>query len=291
VKPFTQVMQDSWERNLKVWPLFAWQMGIEVLRIVTLIPCLLIVFIPLWKSKADFAGADWSRLSDSLVKLLWQSGWWKLALAMFLLYMVWWLIIEALVNGGIFGRLWAWAGSKEGFSFKEYLRDGLRFFLPLITLHLMTTAIMLLVVGVPAFLIGMAGASARSGAESGAAILPLLGLGLLVAIPAGLVLAVVAVWWLVARGYITSGHPFSESLRLSFRKCMADKGRVFWGLNLMFLLLFVGLMVVSMVFGILQAVPLVGVLFSVVNFLVSTVTTAFLAVFVPSVIVTYLDEK
>lgn len=288
MKPFMQVYKESWDRNLKVWPLFAWQVGIEILRILTLIPCLVIVFIPLWKHKADFAGGDFSRLSNTLVKLLWQSGWWKLALGMFLLYLVWWLIIEALVNGGVFGRLWAIEKEKESFSFKSYIQDGLRFFLPLIALHLLTLMVSLSVVGIPAFLIGFLGGT-MGGADMGPLLL-ILGL-LLLMIPALLILAIVMVWWLVARGYITSDHGLMESLQLSFHKCLADKGRVFWGLNLLFLLIFVALFVVSMVFGVLQAIPVLGLVFTLVNFLISTLSTAFLAVYVPSVVVSFLGEK
>jgi hypothetical protein len=289
MKPLVEVWKESLDRTLRVWPLYAWQAGIEVMRLVTMAPVILFALAPIWKHKADFAGGDFSRFSDTLVKILWQSGWWKMALGMFALYVVWWLIIEALVNGGVFGRLWAWVGKKEPFALGTYVREGFRFFPPLIGLHLLTMAVSLVVVGVPLGLIVLAGVGDPASAGGGTVVL--LVLGFLLLIPAVLILAVVAVWWLVARGYITSGHGLTGSLRLSLDRCMRDKGRVFWGLNLLFLLIFAVLMGVNLVFSILQLIPVLGLVFSLVSFLVSMLTTAFLAVYVPSVVVTYVDEK
>jgi hypothetical protein len=289
MKPFMEVFQEALQRSFKTWQLYAWQVAFEILRYVTMIPCFVVAALPLWNHRAEFAGADLSKLSETLVKVMWESGAWVLALIMFLLYMVWWLIIEALVNGAVFGRLWAYEEKSEPFSFGKYFREGFRYFLPLIGLHLLTTAAVFIVCALAGFFVF-------------GAVLMLAGVGLpkwagilLAGIPIGLLLTVLlvfaAVWWLIARGYITSDHGVMESLKLSYQKSRANKGRVFWGVNLLFVIILAATMAMGLFFGVLQHIPFVGVLFSIANLVVSTLLAAFLAVYVPSVVVAFLGEK
>jgi hypothetical protein len=289
MKPFMDVYKESLERSFKTWQLYAWQVGFEILRYVTIIPCLAVALWPLWKSRADFAGADFSKLSDAMFALMWTSGWWMVAAGMFLLYIVWWLIIEALVNGAVFGRLWAYEEKGELFVFAKYVREGFQYFLPLIGLNLLTSIVVFVT-------------CALAGLFVAGAVLLLAGAGLpkwagllLAGLPAGLLLSIllvfVAAWWLIARGYVTSDHGVMESLKWSYRKCRENKGRVFRGINLLFVIVFAVLMGLGLVFGVLQYIPFIGVLFSIANFVISTLLAAFLAVYVPSVVVAFLGEK
>ena len=289
MKPFMDVFKESFDRSLKTWPLYAWQVGFEALRVITILPCVAVALWPLWKSRAEFIGMDFSKLTDTMMALMWTSGWWMMAAGMLILYMVWWLIIEALVNGAVFGRLWAQARKGEPFVLVKYVRDGFGFFPRLIGLHLLTLVVVLAVVALAvlftvglSFMLGGLGLPKWAGA-------------LLISLPVGFVVGTVllaaAVWWLVARGYVTTDHGVMESLSLAYGKCRADKGRVFWGLNLLFLLAFAAFMVIGVVFSVLQAIPFIGVVFSLINLVVSALSTAFLAVYVPAVIVAFLDEK
>lgn len=292
MKPYLEVFKESLERSFKTWPLYAWQTGFEILRYITLLPCLLVAVWPLWKSRADFAGGDFSKLSDSLFNLIWASGWWMVALGMFALYFIWWLIIEAIVNGAVFGRLWAYRKRQEPFDAGKYFREGFRYLLPLLGLSLLAfivsivlTALMVLFVAGLGFLL------ASIGLSKGAAAVLILLVSLVVGLAATVVLVVLVDGWLIARGYVTLDHGLSESLRLSWRKCFADKGRVFWGINLLFLLIFAAMMGIAIPFTLLEMIPFVGVLFNILNILVSLVMAAFLAVYVPSVVVAFIDEK
>src|SRR5271154_937787 len=112
---FPQAYQEAWGACRDLWPLFLARVLYMVLNFGTLILCLFLTFWPMLEkffqqvqpgNLSSFNYQSW--VSDFALKAQ-DLNWVVLTLGVFLLYLTWWTILAAWFNGGLYGRLWAWA--------------------------------------------------------------------------------------------------------------------------------------------------------------------------------------
>lgn len=286
-RSFLELYREAGRVTGRLWPLYLWQAGFDAVRGVTFLVVLLFSFWPLLRTRADFVGADLRRFSDSLLSLLWHSGWWKVGLMALVAYAAFWLLLEAFLNGGVYGALWAHLRRGDSYSTAAFLDASLRHFLPLLWAHLVLGLLLgLLLGGSAAFGTGLVVSmrAARS-AETVGMVLLLIG-GILAL---SLALLLVSFYWLSLKACLTGGRlgPFSEA----FRALRRSGWRLLRGL----LAAWATATAILLVFGgaaeVFELLPVVGPFFTLLNLVVNFAAGVFLGVYLPAVTNLFLLEE
>jgi hypothetical protein len=100
-----------------------------------------------------------------------------------------------------------------------------------------------------------------------------------------------SVYALVARAQVSQGSTARESLREAYDLCRKNRWRIMKGTVLILVLYVIAFMAVRMVLGLFSMIPLIGILFTLLDFFVAMVVGIVVGVYIPGLTVTFIDES
>jgi hypothetical protein len=294
---FSEVYERVWRACLSQWPLLAVQFVFSALQFGAFLACLAILFGPLMVKYGDLLlqnpqAIDKNQfLSDCLEKFS-DPVWVGLLVGMVFFYLTWWLLLSAVVEGGIFRIFWRHWQNKESFSLPVFFKEGLKFFSPMIWLQfylsLYAFGLFLVFLGMGLFLTGFLALFHFNVVLSLLACfflgLPLLVLG----VAACLLLGVYA---FAAKARLTLGDAPRTALAHAYQDCKADRYRILKAGMLVFGIFFMTYIAVRLVFGILTFIPLAGLLFALVRNVLSTFLALLLQTGLSALSVRFIAER
>jgi hypothetical protein len=111
-------------------------------------------------------------------------------------------------------------------------------------------------------------------------------IGLLLAFPAGLIgvliLMVLLTALILSAAFLVDGHGIWDSIKAGIDRAVQHKGRAMWAVLLLGLIYMIFLLAFTGVFTVLAMIPLIGILFGVVKFLVTSVLAVGINIYMSS---------
>lgn len=298
--PLVDIYTKVWTACLALWPLFWVQFLFALLQYAALFFCLALLFGP-------FIQKEWGRLSeifhpgsvpdfrplapDAAAYFL-NGNWIGIFLGAVLLYALWWIILAALSDGGVFGAWRRYFREQELFSIKAFFNDGFRFLAQMIWLQIILfflacglglglAMVFLVLIVVLAFL------------HPGA--LGIVLLCLFLGLPSLLGLAALGLFWaafrFICKSNIARGMGAWAAILEAFRNIREDRWRMGTGIGVALLTYLAVSMLARVVFGGLSLVPYLGLLFKLVDVLLGFFLALLLVVYLPSLSMAFLTEK
>ena len=105
------------------------------------------------------------------------------------------------------------------------------------------------------------------------------------------VITVLVGYGILAGAYLMEGKGVMHALRQAFQKCLEGYGRAVWGLLLVWVIYFVFSIAFQAVMNIFGLIPLIGVLFLLIQFIVNLFISVGIWVYMPALAVTFSLEK
>lgn len=287
---------QAWHRCTALWPLFLVQAAYLVLQYATLVLCLLIVFGPLFKElmSQDPAAlqdpeAVGAWLGERVVSQFQDPAWLAICGGLAFLYMVWWFLLATLWDGGVFTTCRRHLRGGIPFHAGEFFREAFRLFGPMLLLQFLLIGLGLLLTAVfGAVTLLVVGLLALTQFNTAFVVVACLVPGIPLLLLFIFLVMVLAAYSLVAKARLADGNGPWEALRTGWRRFRADQWRVGIGLILAFAVYMMVSFSVSLAFSVLEAIPVVGVVFTFSDILISVALAVVLAVYLPSLTVTYL---
>jgi hypothetical protein len=288
---FSDLFKISLNASMALWQLFFIRALFLISNFIFFGVCLVISCFPLVK----FFIGHMDDLTNGNVKALIQQSdflsyfgdWhsWLVLVALFALYITLAIFFFAFYDSGVYSQLRFHQKNGAPFNLKQFLSDGLKFTLPMLGLQA-TCFIAFISYFLVAGVLGVVVAVIFH-------FLPWW-LGIWAAFPAGL-LFVAGLMALFTGGglagvYLVNGDFFVEAFKKGIRQSLKHKGRAVWvvfGVCLAYLLLYIACNAVFSVFGL---IPLIGFFFKVFLFLVNTVLTIGLNIYLDSLCVAIVLE-
>lgn len=297
---FFEVHILAWRDCLKAWPLFLVHFLFIVLQYAALFLCLALLFGPflarniggLLEGLKDPKTHDWSALTGDWLAMVSDPTWWVILLVVILLYATWWCLLGALEDGGVFGTFWDQAREGHSFSFGRFFQWGLRMMLPMLWLQFYLGLLFLAVLvfwGILGLMV--VGFLALLGFPLGLSI----ALGVLIGAP-GLLFWILfslgfGVFTYLCKAYLALGLSAREAVRTAFSKFKADSWRVGTGL-VVALVLYIGVtMAIRMVLMVLGLIPLLGILFQLLDMFIAMALALFIVIYLSGLSVAYLKDE
>lgn len=309
--PASDCYDSAWKSCSALWPVFLIQLVFLILQYAVFFLLVFILAGPFIEKNWDFIGEglknpngyDWSGLGSLAEGYFWNLDWILLALGAGTLYMLWWSLLSAFSNGGIYRAFWRNLEKGSAFSWNGFLKDGANFLLRFLFLQTLLMAVtfvlfmgFLLFVSIGAFLAGFLFAHS-------AVIGFLLFLG---AIPLGLSLfllllgfwAYVFLWMGEMTREKSEGLGWAESLRAAWdsmwesaKRFRENRWRTGIGLTVACLVYFIASLATRFVLGLLGHLPVIGILFDLLDLGVASAMVVLFLTYLPALSVAYLGEK
>ena len=287
---FLQHYKLAWDRCLKAWPLFLVQVGFQILTMGFFVVLLLLFFGPMiGRLFKDYPALDFKNIPSSYWGQLFTHDYLVYMIVLGALAFLWLIILGMLVQAGMLGRLWNYACGGTGFSLKEFFKDMSRLFAPLVGYQFVVLAAALIPLG----LVVLAGVALyplfKDSGGAGVAAAVLLVIAALCVFM--LVAALAGAYLQIGLGHLSAGRGIMESFRLGWSSMKANGWRWLW-LFLLYMVAIMGVMMaVGMVLGILELIPVLGILFAIIRMIFQTAFGIFIAVYQPVLTITYLHEN
>lgn len=309
--PASDCFSSAWEGCFALWPVFLIQLAFLVLQYAALFFLIFLLAGPfLEKCGPEIEEGlqmpnayDWSGVESLAASYFLNLDWILLALGAGTLYMLWWSLLSAFSNGGIYRAFWENRADGTPFSWPEFFKNGASFlfrFLYLQTLLMIVTLILfmglVLFTSLGGFLVGFV--FTRS---------ILMGIFLIVAaIPVGLTLLclMMAFWayvflWMAdltraqehERGPGVSLRAAWNSMWEAGRRFRENRWRIGIGLTVACLVYVVASFLTRFVLGHLGHLPVIGILFDLLDLVTALAFVVLFLTYMPALSVTYLLEK
>ncbi|HVZ81704.1 MAG TPA: hypothetical protein VHE12_13020 [bacterium] len=285
---------------LKVWPLFLVEFLFMVLKYGAFLLSLAVLFGPflarnmgrLLEGLKDPKGYDWSEVVGDWLGMVSDVSWWVILGVVVLLATTWWCLLAALEDGGIYGTFWDLAREGNLFSFGRFLERAFQLLLPMIWLQIYLGLFVLLALAFWVVLGLLA-----------AGFLGLLGFPFGLGLALGVLLgALFLLFWVLfgigfgafsylAKAYVALGVGAGDSIRRAYAKFKADSWRVGLGMTVALVLYIAVTTAIRTFFVFLGMIPLLGILFKMVDMLIALVLALLVLVLFPGLSVTYLQDE
>lgn len=298
--PLSDVYTKVWNVCFKLWPLFLVQLVFTILQYAVLVLCLILLLGPfIGKYSSQIAGGlkhpnsfDWSPMATDWVGYFADPTWIAILVGLVLLYLTWWCLLSAISDGGVFATFWGYFQSDKSFSLKEFLRDGLRYMMPMIWLQVLLFALVMAVFMVWCFIIlfGVGFCVLLSG-HTGIIVLFCVLLGIPLFLFWIVFALLFAVYSFVCKACLTNGLSPWEAVKEAFHRFIEKRWRLAIGLIVAFLTYIVVSLVTRMVLGVLGMVPYIGFLFTLLDFFIGIGLAILLVVYLPGLSVALLSER
>jgi hypothetical protein len=270
--PLSELYQTALNSCFAVWPIL-------LIRVVYLFLCLmfvlggtLICFMPLFRNVFD----RWNDLGEGNLKS-WMSeiDWMSYFGDFHNLLMAALLTAIGITLGGFFWAFFDAAvyseihrNQKTGkvFSLRSFFEGGIQKMIPMVGLKCAWILVALGMVFVLSF-IGVLGAFIGK-------FLPWW-IDLLLALPAGLIMVFISVVILTAlslsAAFLVDGHGIWDSIKAGIDRAVQHKGRAMWAVLLLGLAYMIFFLAFTGVFTVLAMIPLIGILFGIFKFFVTSI--------------------
>jgi hypothetical protein len=289
-----------WKTCTTLWPLFLVQFLFLILQYVTLFLCLALLFGPfvtrnMEKISYGFShpeGYDWSPVLSDWVSLASDPTWIAIALGLVLLYITWWCLLSAMSDGGVYRSFWDYFEKGQLFDWGIFFKAAFHWMIPMLWLQFFLSLWFLGVFTVWLLLVGVAiGLLALTGFSTAAIVI----VALLLGVPSLLLWVVFGMGFTVfsflSKAHLTKGMKAPEAIREAFRKFKANNWQVGLGLVVAFLI-YVGISVfLRMGLQILSMIPVLGVLFSLLDMAVGIGLIVLMMVCLSGLSVAYLQDE
>ncbi len=291
----SETYRHAWESCRALWPLFVIRFVFLILNFGAFVFCLFLGFWPIvaeiWNGFKDSGVESFESFikSSDFTQYFTDMSWLLVAFGLFALYIIWWIFLSALFDGALYNRISEYQKNGTLFSLKDFFKDGLKYMFPMIGLEILWFFIFLglTIAGFMAVLIG-------------ALVLKAIGIpwwvGLFFLIPGGFIAILVFLGLIacaiMAGAYLVDGHGITGSVKQSFLKCKENSGRALWGILLVWIIYFVFSMAFQQVLSAFMRIPLLGIVFLIVELVVSLALSLIFWVYLPALAVTFeLEEK
>jgi len=278
-----------------LWPLWVARFLYLIINYGAFLLCLLCTFWPLVsevmgsiRGNRSLSPADSQALLLDFFSRFKDLGFLGAVAVIFLFYLLWWMVLSAWFNGGLYARLRAWVEKGEPFSWKAFVLDG---FYHLIPMLLLQVALGLMLFG---FLIALLAAGFL-----GVFLLALVHcpawLGILLALPLGfgffLGLVAYGAFVLVCQACLIEEGAVGRTLEKAARICQESGGRILKAITALTLMVWLGVLVVELLFKGLELIPLMGFLFLLVDLGFRLLFYMFADVYFPALAVVCLPSR
>ena len=290
----SEIYRRAWESCVALWPLFIVRFVFVVVNFGAIFLCLFLVCWPfiqtLWKVFKDSEGRNYADVIKGMdfTSFVPDVHWILMAVGMALLFIIWWVLLGALFDSGMYARLRGYQENEEPFSIRNYFLNGIQYMFPMIGLWIVWLVIFMAVL-LAGFLLVLFLVILFKALS-----IPWW-FGIILGIPGGFASVVVMIglgaYASVAGAYLMEGKGVVSALGSSFRKCWEDYGRVVWGILLVWVIYIVFSIAFQTVMEILGHIPLLGVFFILIEFLANLVLSIAIWVFMPALAVAFSLEK
>jgi hypothetical protein len=286
--------------TFKLWPLFLVRFVFGIFQYATLFICLAVLFGPIiaklgkdilasMKNPQNLDQAEWVQ---ELVAYCLNPSWIAILVVMVLLYATWWLLLSAILDGGVFGSFWRRLTAGRLFSLKEFFKDGLRFFWPIVVVQVVLFLFGLLGLVVMGIVGGIGfGLAAITGFNAIAVFFLAVIFGLALILFWILFASFMASYSLAVEAGVTKELPVGLALREAFDEVKRSRFRFTLAVVLAFVIYLAASFALWIVFMPFTLIPIIGFFFSIVYNLIGGVLALFLAVFMPAIAVAFYGER
>jgi hypothetical protein len=298
--PLWNMLVGGARTTLKLWPLFLVRFVFGIFEYATLIICIVVLFGPviakfgkeILQSMKDPQNLDQAEWLQELGGYFADPAWIAILVVLAFLYLVWWLLLSTVLDGGVFGSFWRYFQSDRLFSLREFFKDSLRFFLPLLMVKLVLFLIGLLGLAAMGIIAGIGfGLAAITGFNAAAVFFLAMIFGLALILFWILFAAFFSVYALAAKAGVTKEMAVGTALREAFDEVKRSRLRFTLAVVLAFVMYLAASFALWMVFFPFTLIPLIGFLFTLVENLIGALLALFLAVFLPALTVSFYRER
>ena len=285
---------------LALWPLFLVQLVFTLLQYATFLLCLGLLFEPFLEKNMDLLleglkqpeSFNWKPLLQEASVYFLDPHWIVIAVGLALLFMIWWCLLAAVANGGIFRACWGHFRSAKVFSLKDFFQDGFRWLVPMLWLQILLMFLVLMILALWGCLGLLAWAvTVLLGSSTGVNVLASVMVGFPFLLFWMAFALVFPAYGFLCKGLLTKGMGAWESIQVAVRKFTEKDCRAGSGLIVAFLIYVVASFVARGTFGVMGMIPWIGLAFSVLDFFIGIGLMIFVMIYLPALSVAFLSEK
>jgi hypothetical protein len=269
--PLSELYQKAFDSCVALWPILIIRIIYLFLNLVLLLSGVFICFLPLLKNIFD----RMNNLYDSNIKsLISEIDWTSYFGDFHNIIMAALLTAIGITLGGFFWVFFNAAvyselnrNQKLGrfFSFKSFVEGGIKKMIPMVGLQC-TWLLVALGVLFALCLLGVLGVFIAKWLPWWVV--------LLLAFPTGLlsifILMVILTALSLSAAYLVDGHGIGDSIKAGVERAIQNKGRAMWAMILMGLIYMIFFLAFTGVFTVLAMIPVIGILFGIIKFLVTS---------------------
>jgi hypothetical protein len=309
--PYSDCFSAAWKACFSLWPLFLVQLLFIVLQYVTLFFSVFLLLGPFleknWDQIEEGLKApnqfDWTALGADATAYFLNANWFLILLGVGVLYMLWWSLLSALSDGGVYRAFWGHFQDRETFSLGAFFKNGARFLLPILFSQTLLLAVCLVFSVGAVILVGITAAvvSVLFAHSSLVGILLILGgiplgfIGVLLVLAFG---AYVFLWKAQVTRMKDGGSGLSGASKIAWdsmweagRKFRENRWRIGIGLTVAFLVYVIVSFILRFFLGLMGHLPYIGIFFDLVDIVTATGFVVLFMSYMPALSVAYLLEE
>jgi hypothetical protein len=288
----------AWKVSLELWPLWVGRFLYILLNYGAFIVCLLLTCWPLIsqvyqaiKGGGQLNASDAQSLFMDFFQRFRDFGFLGAVLGVFLFYLIWWTVISAWFNGGLYGRLTAFVQGATPFSWSAFVRDGFYHLIPMILLQGLLGTALLLILGVVSVLLVLGWALVAVFHSSVILLVVLSFLSIAALILSLPFLIAYQIFSVCAQAALMEDGQVTLAFRAGYDYCLANKGAILKKMGLMTLGLWTAFLLFSFFFWILELIPFLGIIFVLINAVVRLAFYVVTDVYFPALAVGLISQE
>ncbi len=296
--PYFADYERAWKVSLELWPLWVSRFLYILLNYGAFIVCLLLTCWPLIsqvyqaiQSGGSLGSSDTQSLVMSFFERFRDFGFLGAVLGVFFFYLLWWTVISAWFNGGIYGRLTAFIQDATPFSWSAFARDGFYHLIPMILLQGLLGTVLLLILGGAGVLLILGWALFTVFHSSVIFLVVLLVLSLAALILGLPFLIAYQIFAVCGQAALMEDGQVMDAFKKGFDYCLAHKGAILKKMGLMTVGLVTVFLIFSFFFWILELIPLLGIIFVLINAVIRLLFYAVTDVYFPALAVGLISQE
>jgi hypothetical protein len=274
--PYFTDYEQAWKVCAELWPLLVGRFIYILLNYGAFFLCLLLTCWPVISGLYQAAQGG-SRLGSSDYQSLFMDfferfkdlGFLGAVFGVFFFYLIWWTVISAWFNGGLYGRLTAFVEQKKRFTWSAFIQDGFYHLIPMVLLQGLLGTVFLLIGGL-VFVIGFLGVMVYLAFFHSSALLLVLLAILLVLVTVVFVLFLLSyqVFSICAQASLMEDGRVGAAFKDGYEYCLENRGRILKVMAVMMVGLWAAFLLFLLVFWVLELIPILGIIFLLISLVV-----------------------
>ena len=290
--------EQAWKVCVELWPLLVGRFLYILLNYGAFFLCLLLTCWPVI-SELYQATQGGSRLGSSDYQSLFMDfferfkdlGFLGAVFGVFFFYLIWWTVISAWFNGGLYGRLTAFVQRKTSFSWSAFIHDGFYHLIPMVLLQGLLGSVFLLMGG-SVFVMGFLGVMVYLVFFHSSVVFPILLVVLLVLATIVFVLFLLSyqVFSICAQASLMEDGQVGQAFKNGYEYCLENRGRILKVMAMMMVGLWAAFFLLSFVFWVLELIPFLGIIFLLISIVARVVFYMMTDVYFPALAVGLISK-